>query len=46
MNDIEWEWQIDHIIPQSKLPYTSMKDKNFKKMLGARKFKTFKRKIY
>ncbi len=26
-----WTWQIDHIIPQSDLPYTSMEDKNFKK---------------
>lgn len=26
-----WTWQIDHIIPQSKLPYTSMEDENFKK---------------
>jgi hypothetical protein len=24
-------WQIDHIIPQSKLPFTSLKDENFKK---------------
>src|ERR1700722_2960506 len=24
-------WNIDHIIPQSKLPYTSMEDDNFKK---------------
>ena len=24
-------WQIDHIIPQSKLVYTSMEDDNFKK---------------
>lgn len=24
-------WQIDHIYPQSKLPYTSMEDENFKK---------------
>lgn len=24
-------WQIDHIIPQSKLPYTSIDDDNFKK---------------
>jgi len=24
-------WQIDHIIPQSKLPYTSMEDENFQK---------------
>lgn len=26
-----WTWQIDHIIPQHKLPYTSMEDDNFKK---------------
>lgn len=26
-----WTWNIDHIIPQSKLLYTSMEDDNFKK---------------
>lgn len=26
-----WTWNIDHIIPQSKLPYISMNDDNFKK---------------
>jgi len=26
-----WAWQLDHIIPQSKLPYLSMEDDNFKK---------------
>jgi len=26
-----WTWNIDHIIPQSKLLYASMKDENFKK---------------
>lgn len=26
-----WVWNIDHIIPQSDLPYTSMEDENFKK---------------
>ena len=26
-----WTWQIDHIIPQSDLPYESMEDENFKK---------------
>ena len=26
-----WNWQIDHIVPQSTLPYTSMVDVNFKK---------------
>lgn len=26
-----WTWQLDHIVPQADLPYTSMEDKNFKK---------------
>jgi hypothetical protein len=26
-----WTWQIDHIIPQSEIIYSSMKDDNFKK---------------
>lgn len=26
-----WRWSLDHIIPQSTLPYKSMKSKNFKK---------------
>jgi hypothetical protein len=26
-----WTWQIDHITPISKLPHTSMEDKNFQK---------------
>jgi hypothetical protein len=26
-----WTWQIDHIIPQSILPYSSMEDENFQK---------------
>jgi len=30
-NQLTWAWQIDHIIPQSKLPYISMEDENFKK---------------
>ena len=30
-NQMTWIWQIDHIIPQSDLPYTSMEDDNFKK---------------
>lgn len=30
-NQLTWTWQIDHIVPQSKLPYTSMEDNNFKK---------------
>jgi hypothetical protein len=31
-NDLStWKWQIDHIIPQSILPSSSMEDENFKK---------------
>lgn len=26
-----WTWQLDHIIPQTSLPYTSMEDENFQK---------------
>lgn len=26
-----WTWQLDHIIPQSQLPYISMSDTNFQK---------------
>jgi hypothetical protein len=30
-NSDTWTWQLDHIIPQSKLPYTLMIDENFQK---------------
>lgn len=30
-NSATWAWQIDHIMPQSELPYTSMIDDNFKR---------------
>lgn len=30
-NSETWTWQLDHIVPQSKLPYISMQDENFKK---------------
>jgi hypothetical protein len=29
-DQLTWTWNIDHVIPQSKLPYTSMEDENFK----------------
>jgi len=29
-----WTWNIDHIIPQSSLPYSAMTDENFKKCWG------------
>lgn len=28
---ITWTWQLDHIVPQARLPYSSMEDDNFKK---------------
>ena len=31
-NDVStWTWQLDHIIPQSDLPYINMSNKNFNK---------------
>jgi hypothetical protein len=30
-NPLTWTWNIDHIIPQANLPYTTMEDENFKK---------------
>jgi hypothetical protein len=30
-NPSTWTWQLDHIIPQSDLPASSMEDENFKK---------------
>jgi hypothetical protein len=30
-NQYTWTWQVDHIIPQASLSYTSMADDNFKK---------------
>lgn len=30
-NAATWRWQVDHIIPHSEFPYTSMNDENFKK---------------
>ena len=29
-NQLTWVWNIDHITPQSELPYTSMECDNFK----------------
>ena len=30
-NPKTWTWNIDHIIPQFRLPFNSIKHKNFKK---------------
>jgi hypothetical protein len=40
-----WTWQIDHIIPRSKLSYTSMKDDNFKKCWGLKNLRPYPSKL-
>jgi len=30
-DQLTWTWQLDHIIPQSNLPYVNLEDENFKK---------------
>lgn len=30
-DDTTWKWQLDHIVPQSKLKYNNLEDENFKK---------------
>ena len=36
-----WTWQIDHIIPQSDLPYTSMTDYNFRRCWALENLRPF-----
>lgn len=38
-------WHIDHIIPQSCLPYTSMNDENFKKCWGLNNLRPLEAKL-
>ena len=40
-----WTWQIDHIIPQSDLPYTSMTDENFKKCWALKNLRPYSAKL-
>lgn len=40
-----WTWQIDHIIPQSDLPYTSMDDENFKKCWALENLRPYSSKL-
>lgn len=40
-NSLTWTWQIDHIIPQSDLPFKSMKSKNFKKCWGLKNLRPY-----
>lgn len=42
-NDMStWTWHIDHIIPQSKLLYSSMEDDNFQKCWALENLRPFK----
>lgn len=36
-----WTWQIDHIVPQSCLPYVSMTEENFKKCWALENLRPF-----
>ena len=40
-----WTWQIDHIIPQSTLPYISMEDENFKKCWALENLRPYSAKL-
>lgn len=40
-----WKWQLDHIIPQSKLPYTSMKDNNYEKCWALKNLRPYSAKL-
>ena len=40
-----WTWQIDHIIPQSTLPYSSMNDDNFQKCWALNNLRPYSAKL-
>lgn len=40
-----WTWNIDHIIPQSALPYSSMNDQNFKICLALENLRPYSAKL-
>jgi len=40
-----WTWNIDHIIPQSNLPYTSMEDDNFNKCWSLNNLRPYSAKL-
>lgn len=44
-NTLTWYWQIDHIIPQSKLLYNSMEDDNFKKCWSLENLRPYSAKL-
>jgi hypothetical protein len=44
-NPLTWKWNIDHIIPQASLPYTSMEDDNFKKCWALENLRPYSAKL-
>lgn len=44
-DQLTWTWQIDHIIPQSDLPYTSMEDDNFQKCWALENLRPYSAKL-
>jgi heterodisulfide reductase subunit C len=40
-----WTWQLDHIVPQSDLPYISMSDDNFKKCWSLENLRPYSAKL-
>lgn len=40
-----WTWQIDHIIPCSDLPYSSIEDENFKKCWSLENLRPYSAKL-
>jgi len=40
-----WTWQLDHIIPRSNLPYSSMTDENFKKCWALENLRPYSAKL-
>ncbi len=44
-NQTTWKWNIDHIIPQSDLPYTSMEEENFHKCWALENLRPYSAKL-
>ena len=42
---LTWTWQLDHIVPQSDLPYVSMTDDNFKKCWALENLRPYSAKL-
>jgi len=44
-DSLTWTWQLDHITPQSDLPYTSIQDDNFKKCWALNNLRPYSAKL-